>query len=85
VDDYGFLVTPYQKLEKRPPDGENRVAPADQEHEAILAPADSAIESGKLAGETIIARHHGDFSLVPIDQVQYIDIAPSRWSAFRRA
>ena len=36
------------------------------------------IENGKLAGDSIIARHHGDFSLVPIEQVQYMDIAPSQ-------
>ena len=31
-----------------------------------------------LQGDTIIARYRGDFELVPIDKVQYIDVAPSQ-------
>ena len=29
-------------------------------------------------GDTIIARHHGDFQMVPVNQVQYIDVAPAQ-------
>ena len=29
-------------------------------------------------GDTIIARYHGDFQLVPVNQVQYIDVAPAQ-------
>jgi DNA-directed RNA polymerase subunit beta len=36
------------------------------------------VENGKLKGETIIARYHSDFEMVPIDKVQYIDVAPSQ-------
>ena len=78
VDEYGFLVTPYQKLKNGQLTEEIEWLRADQEHEAILAPADAPIENGKLAGETIIARYHGDFQLVPVSQVQYIDVAPAQ-------
>jgi DNA-directed RNA polymerase subunit beta len=78
VDDYGFLNTPYQKISKGHLTDEIEWLRADQEHEAILAPADSRIENGKLAGDTIIARFHGEYELVPTDKVQYIDIAPSQ-------
>ena len=54
------------------------MARADQEHEAILAPADALIENGRLSGDTIIARYHGDFQLVPSNQVQFIDVAPAQ-------
>ncbi len=78
VDDYGFLVTPYQKVSKGVLTEEIEWLRADQEHEAVLAPADSKVENNKLVGETIIARLHGEFQIVPIDKVQYLDVAPSQ-------
>ncbi|MBU4398897.1 MAG: DNA-directed RNA polymerase subunit beta, partial [Planctomycetes bacterium] len=78
VDEYGFLVTPYQKIHKGQLTDRTEWLRADQEHGAILAPADALVENGRLAGETIIARHRGDFQLVPVGQVQYIDVAPSQ-------
>jgi len=84
VDEYGFLVTPYHKVKngKLEFDKEGKAViewlRADQEHEARLAPADVLIENGKLAGDTVIARYHGDFQILPCDQVQYIDVAPSQ-------
>ena len=51
---------------------------ADEESEAYLAPADATVDHGKLRGDTIIARYHSDFEMVPIDKVQYIDVAPSQ-------
>ena len=44
----------------------------------IVAPADAPIENDKITGETIVARHRADFELVPIDKIQYIDVAPSQ-------
>ena len=78
VDGYGFLVTPYQVVKKGKLTDEIEWLRADQEHEAYLAPADAPVEKGRLAGERIIARHHGDFYLVPVEEVQYIDVAASQ-------
>jgi len=78
VDGYGFLVTPYQRVKKGKLTSEIQWLRADQEHEAYLAPADAPVDHGKLAGDTIIARHHGDFEMVPIETVQYIDVAPAQ-------
>jgi len=86
VDEYGFLVTPYQKVKNGKLLDEIEWLRADQEHEAFLAPADAVIENGKIMGDarrltgdnSIIARHFGDFMLCPIDEVQYIDVAPSQ-------
>ncbi len=78
VDGYGFLVTPYRVVKKGKLTDEIDWLRADQEHEAFLAPADARIENGRLVGETIIARHHGDFHMVPVDRVQYIDVAPNQ-------
>ncbi|MEN6406666.1 MAG: DNA-directed RNA polymerase subunit beta, partial [Thermoguttaceae bacterium] len=78
VDDYGFLVTPYQKLKDGQLTDVIEWLRADQEQDAIVAPADALIQNGKLVGDTIVARYHGDFEMVPCKQVQYIDVAPSQ-------
>jgi DNA-directed RNA polymerase subunit beta len=78
VDEYGFLVTPYRKVQHGKLSDEVVWLRADEESEAYLAPADAPVDNGKLRGETIIARYHSDFEMVPIDKVQYIDVAPSQ-------
>ncbi len=78
VDGYGFLVTPYRVVKKGKLTDDIEWLRADQEHEAYLAPADATIEKGRLAGETIIARHHGDFQMTPVESIQYVDVAPSQ-------
>ncbi|NQT16572.1 MAG: DNA-directed RNA polymerase subunit beta, partial [Planctomycetes bacterium] len=78
VDGYGFLVTPYQVVKKGKLTDEIEWLRADQEHAAFLAPADAPVEKGKLVGGTIIARHHGDFFMIPTEEVQYIDVAASQ-------
>jgi len=78
VDEYGFLVTPYQKVRNGKLLDEIEWLRADQEHEAYLAPADAKIENGRLVGDTITARYHGDFAIVPVEKIQYIDVAPSQ-------
>jgi DNA-directed RNA polymerase subunit beta len=78
VDEYGFLVTPYRKVNKGKLSDETVWLRADQESDAYLAPADALVEKGRLQGETLIARYQADFQLVPGDKVEYIDVAPSQ-------
>ncbi len=78
VDGYGFLATPYQEVKKGKLTGEVEWLRADQEHEAFLAPADVKFKDDCIVGDTIIARHHGDFFMIPTDQIQYIDVAASQ-------
>ncbi len=78
VDEYGFLVTPYRKVVKGKVTDEIAWLRADEEHEALLAPADAPLSDGKLVGDTIIARYRGDFSMAPTDRVQYMDVAASQ-------
>jgi DNA-directed RNA polymerase subunit beta len=79
VDEYGFLVTPYRKVVKNKPTNEVHLLRADEEAESYLAPADAPREEdGSLKGPTIIARFESDFVIVPVDKIQYIDIAPKQ-------
>jgi DNA-directed RNA polymerase subunit beta len=78
VDEYGFLVTPYRKVNKGKLTDEVVWLRADQEMEAYLAPADAPVVNGHLQGENIVARYRSDFQLVPVNSVQYIDVAPAQ-------
>jgi DNA-directed RNA polymerase subunit beta len=78
VDEYGFLVTPYRKVNKGRLTDEVLWLRADQEMEAFLAPADAPVVNGHLQGENIVARYRSDFQLVPVNNVQYIDVAPAQ-------
>jgi len=78
VDSYGFLVTPYRKVLKSKLTDDVVWLRADEEHEAHLAPADATVVDGRIVGETVIARYRGDFVLVPAENIEYIDVAPSQ-------
>ncbi|MDO4583182.1 MAG: DNA-directed RNA polymerase subunit beta [Planctomycetia bacterium] len=84
VDEYGFLVTPYQVVEEGKLTGEIRWLRADEEGEAIFAPADVIIKDGMIVGDTravgenVIARKDGEYEVVSTKKVNYIDVSPSQ-------
>ncbi len=78
VDEYGFLVTPYRKVNKSKLTDEVVWLRADEEAEAYVAPADAATATGKLMDGGLIARRYGDFEVISGDKVEYIDVAPSQ-------
>src|SRR5687768_14646747 len=52
VDDYGFLNTPYRKVNKGKLSDEIVWLRADEESDAYVAPADTVVEGGKIAGSS---------------------------------
>jgi len=78
VDEYGFLITPYRKVVKGKLTDEVVWLRADEESEAYVASADAPIVDNRIQGETIVARHKADFELIPVEQIQYIDVTPSQ-------
>jgi len=79
VDDYGFLVTPYRKVNKGKLTEEIVWLRADEESNSHVAPADTEVENGNtIKGPNLVARYRSDFELVTPDQVEYIDVAPSQ-------
>ncbi|HEY7152356.1 MAG TPA: DNA-directed RNA polymerase subunit beta [Gemmataceae bacterium] len=78
VDEYGFLITPYRTVKHRKLTDDVKQLRADEESLAHLAPADAPTDGQKITHERIIARFGGDFTSVPADQVQYIDISPKQ-------
>lgn len=78
VDEYGFLITPYRKVQKRKLTSDVSWLRADEESQNYLAPADAPTDGQKVTHDRVIARFGGDFGIVNADQVQYIDISPKQ-------
>jgi DNA-directed RNA polymerase subunit beta len=79
IDDYGFLTTPYRVVRNgRLTDDVKRLR-ADEEMEAILIPADTSMDkSGKVVGDSVLARVRGDFKRVAAKEVQFMDVSPKQ-------
>ncbi|MFO0012530.1 MAG: DNA-directed RNA polymerase subunit beta [Planctomycetota bacterium] len=79
VDEYGFLVTPYRKVDGGRVTDDVVWLRADEESDAYIAPADLAVKNSALVpGPGLIARYRSDFEIVAPDEVQYMDISPSQ-------
>jgi DNA-directed RNA polymerase subunit beta len=79
VNPYGFIETPYRKVEDRIVLDEVKYLSALQEQNQIIAPA--AIEvnkAGKIVPDFLIAREEGEVLTVGSEQVSYMDIAPNQ-------
>ena len=77
IDEYGFLVSPYQVLNKGKLTGEIKWLRADEEDTCRLAPADIEVDGkGKIIGDRVMARDEGEFVLTDPKEIQYIDISP---------
>ncbi|MCA9077386.1 MAG: DNA-directed RNA polymerase subunit beta [Planctomycetaceae bacterium] len=78
VDDYGFLISPYRKVEKGKVTDEIEWLRADEESEVYVSPADTPVEKGKISEDRVLARYRNDVHWVEAKEVQFIDVAPSQ-------
>lgn len=79
VDEYGFLLTPYQKVKNGKPTGDIQNLRADEEEGKVLAPADvlSGLDGhGKGLPEKVLARYNGDFEITSSEKVDFVDVSP---------
>ena len=80
VDEYGFLITPYRKVNKAGfVNGGSEFLRADEEMKTILVPP-NVVEpkTGKVTGEHLMARVRGDLAMVSSSEVEYVDISPKQ-------
>jgi DNA-directed RNA polymerase subunit beta len=79
VDPYGFLITPYRKVEKNRVTEEVRYMRADEEMQMTLAPADVPVDAkGHIQSDAVVARVKGDFRRVKVEEIEYADISPKQ-------
>ncbi|MFW5985892.1 MAG: DNA-directed RNA polymerase subunit beta [Halanaerobiales bacterium] len=79
INKYGFLETPYLKVEDGEPIDEMVTLTADEEDRYIIAQANEPIgEDGHFENEHVIARYKGDILEVTPDRVDYVDVSPKQ-------
>jgi DNA-directed RNA polymerase subunit beta len=78
IDDYGFLNTPYRKVNKGKMTDQVVKLRADEESRARIAPADVPLDHGKISVERVNGRASGDLTTIPAETVDYIDISPKQ-------
>src|SRR5688572_21994867 len=79
IDEYGFLATPYRRVEKGKITNKVDYLRADQEFGFIIAPADTPLDSkGAIAAERVLARKDGDNYEISPDDIHYLDVSPQQ-------
>ncbi len=79
VNDFGFLETPYRRVEKGRVSNHLDYLTADREETYIVAQANSPIdEKGNFLGERVTCRCKGDFIDVEPGRVDYMDVSPKQ-------
>jgi len=79
VDDYGFLLTPYRKVDKGAVNGDITMLRADEEMMTALAPPEVVDpRTHKLQEGLVMARVKGDLAMIDSREVEYVDISPKQ-------
>jgi DNA-directed RNA polymerase subunit beta len=79
VNQYGFIETPYRKIEDRKVTDEIVYMNALNEKKEIIAPAKvETDEQGRIVHETLIGREDGEVIITTADQVTHMDVAPNQ-------
>ncbi len=80
VDEYGFLITPYRRVDKKGRvNGNVEFLRADEEMKTVLAPPDVVDPTtSRVSGENLMTRVRGDLAMVPSGEVEYVDISPKQ-------
>ena len=76
---YGFLETPYRKVEDgRLTDQIDYLSAIEEGHYVIAQANAETDDEGHLIGDLVSCRHRGEFTLAAVPQIQYIDVAPGQ-------
>ena len=79
LNEYGFLETPYRRVENCKVTDQIDYLSAIEEGKYIIAQANSRIdEKGMLSDELVAAREAGETAFVSPERVQYMDVAPGQ-------
>ena len=80
LNEYGFLETPYRKVEDGKVTDKIDYLSAIEEGRYVIAQANAAVDesNGKLTDELVSSREAGETLMVTPDRIQYMDVAPSQ-------
>jgi DNA-directed RNA polymerase subunit beta len=81
VNKYGFMETPYRKVDKnhRRVTDEINYLTADEEDNFVVAQANEPLdETGHFTGDRVNARYRDDVLSIPPEQADYMDVSPKQ-------
>lgn len=79
TNDYGFIETPYIKVENGKVTDKIEYLSAIEEGEYVIAQANTEVnKQNKIVSELVPSRHRGDSTLTTPDKVQYMDVSPKQ-------
>ncbi|HTY86958.1 MAG TPA: DNA-directed RNA polymerase subunit beta [Candidatus Acidoferrum sp.] len=79
INEFGFLETPYRKVENGKVSEKIEFLTADREEQFIIAQANSLIDDkGRFTTDRVVCRARGDFIDVEPARVDYMDVSPKQ-------
>ena len=79
VDEYGFIMTPYRRVENSVLTDEITYMTADEELDYYISQATVAVdENNKIIEKSVPVRYHGDNIIIETDKVDYMDVSPQQ-------
>ena len=79
VDENGFIVTPYRKLDNGRLTGEIVYLDPEEEEKSYIVPADAKVdEEGRLVEKYIRVRHGKEFPIIERERAQHMEVAPEQ-------
>jgi DNA-directed RNA polymerase subunit beta len=79
VNEYGFIETPYRRVERGRVTDEIVYLTADEEDEAVIAQANARLNpDGTFVDRRVTARYKHEFRVVPVEEVDYMDVSPKQ-------
>ena len=74
---YGFLETPYRRVREKRVTGEVDYLSAIEESEFVIAQANAPLdEKGRFTDELVSCRYQNEFTLMPSERIEYMDVSP---------
>ncbi|OGA42511.1 MAG: DNA-directed RNA polymerase subunit beta [Betaproteobacteria bacterium RIFCSPLOWO2_12_FULL_62_13] len=79
TNQYGFLETPYRKVQNGSVTDQIHYLSAIEEGQYVVAQANAALDDqNRFSDELVSCRHRNEFTLASPDRIDYMDVAPSQ-------
>jgi DNA-directed RNA polymerase subunit beta len=79
TNEYGFLETPYRRVENGQVTDKVEYLSAIEEGSFVIAQANASLdETGYFKDEMVAARHENEFTVISKDKVNYMDVSPKQ-------
>ena len=78
INPFGFVETPYRKVEKGKVTDKIEYLTADEEDRYVIAQANAPLTDAKRFAEerVLVRQRHGEVDIIPRDEVDYMDVSP---------